>query len=496
MPRLLHTRFLEATGTHSERVAVAPRGSGVTYGQLAEMSRLAAVRLREVAPRGKRVALLSESSPEYVAALYGAWMAGRAVVALNPALHSTELGRLVSHARTDTIVCDVRHPEAGPLRQRLPSNCPVVDLEQLIEPAALEAESGNHSTEPRPEDLAMIVYTSGTTGHPKGVMLSHGNLAANTAAIQASLPIRPDDRALCVLPFQYSYGASVLHTHLTLGATVLVERSLMYPHQVLSRIAEEGATSFAGVPSTFYLLLDRTDLSAFDLSSLRYVTQAGGRMDPRRIREFREAVPSADFLVMYGQTEASARLSCLPAADLERKVGSAGMPIPGVALEIRDDDGRPTRRGEVGEVWAKGDNVMQGYWGDPGETAAVLVDGWLRTGDLGRMDEEGYLYLQGRSREMIKSGAYRIAPAEIEEVIRDVPGVVDVAVVGAEDPVLGEAIHAHVVARDPGKEMERVIMRACAELLARYKLPKKILFQRALPQTASGKVRKHLLRAP
>lgn len=495
MPLLLHTRFLGAAATSPGRVAVAPRGRGVTYGHLAEMSRRAAARLESLASRGDRVALLSESTPEYVAALYGAWMAGQAAVALNPALRSDELARLVSHAQASTLVCDARHPEVGSLRDRLPANVAIVDLEQLFEPLA-EQDALPPEIEPAPDDLAMIVYTSGTTGHPKGVMLTHGNLAANTAAIQASLPVRPDDRALCVLPFQYSYGSSVLHTHLTVGATVLVERSLMYPHQVLGRIADEQVTSFAGVPSTFYLLLDRTDLSAYDLSSLRYVTQAGGRMDPRRIREFREAVPDVDFYVMYGQTEASARLSCLPAGDLERRVGSAGLPIPGVELEIRGDDGRPAPRGETGEVWASGENVMRGYWGDPEETSKVLFDGWLRTGDLGRMDEEGYLYLEGRSREMIKSGAYRIAPAEVEEVIRDVPGIIDVAVVGAEDPVLGEAIYAHVVARSPGKEVERAIMRACTDRLARYKLPKEILFRPSLPQTASGKVRKHLLRAP
>jgi len=485
-------RFLEAASRFPDRRALVTRDGAVTYASLARMVAAAAGVLSETGEPGGRIALLSESSPEYVAALYGAWAAGLGVVGLNPALSADELVRLSRHADVAATVIDPAHPAAPVLREHLGARVPLVDLGDAT---AMQDGPGRPERAPEPDrdDLAQIIYTSGTTGHPKGVMLSHGNLAANTASIQRSLPISEDDRAFCILPFQYSYGSSVLHTHLSIGATVLIERSLMYPGAVLQRMVSEAATSFAGVPSTFYLLLDRTRLSDYDLSSLRYVTQAGGHMDHARISTFRELVPSADFFVMYGQTEASARLACLPSSDLDGRPGSAGKAIPGVELSVRDQEGLTLSAGQEGELWARGENTMLGYWNDAEATASVLVDGWLKTGDIGRVDEDGYVFLTGRSREFIKSGAYRVAPAEIEDVIRSVEGVRDVAVVGRDDSVLGEAIHAHVIAAGPGPDLERAIMRACSDRLARFKLPKQIHFRNDFPKTASGKIRKHLL---
>ena len=489
----LLARFLEVGERLPDRTALGTPDRAVSYGELTERAGSAAAFLQAAARPGDRVALLSENTPEYVAALYGAWAAGLVVVGLNPALRAEEIEALVRHSGAAVTLVDPGHPEASALDARLSDVGPTTPLPEAFVSGRDDFDLTAAARGLDPSTLAQLIYTSGTTGHPKGVMLSHANLAANTASIQATLPIRPDDRALCVLPFQYSYGSSVLHTHLTLGASVLIERSLMYPAQALKRAESERASSLAGVPSTFYLLLDRTDLAGYDLSSLRYVTQAGARMDPERIERFRGALPGTQFIVMYGQTEASARLACLPPEDLARKPGSAGRAVPGVQLQVRDEQGSPVPPGEPGEVWARGANVMQGYWNDPAESAAVLVDGWLGTGDVGRLDEEGYLFLEGRARDFIKSGAYRIAPAEIEDVIRGVEGVRDVAVVGREDPLLGEAIHAHVVAESPGKDLERAIKRACVERLARYKLPKRIHFRDAFPRTASGKIRKHLL---
>lgn len=493
MTRTLLVRLVEAVERFPDRPAVVPRGRVVTYAQLGRMVAAASRRIGTGVKGGGRVALLSDNSPEYVASVYGSWAAGLGVVGLNPALRTGELEGLVRHAEVGALILDPDHPVADRLREGLAEHLPVHSMTALTEPDTGGTSDLPDASPRGSESLATIVYTSGTTGHPKGVMLSHANLAANTEAIQASLPIEADDRALCVLPFQYSYGASIVHTHLTLGATVLLERSLAYPHRTLERAEEEAATSLAGVPSTFYILLERTELDRYDLSSLRYVTQAGGRMDPLQIDRIRSALPGTRFIVMYGQTEASARLTCLPAEDLDRKRGSAGRAIPGVELQARHENGRPCAPGEPGEIWARGANVMQGYWRDPAATAQVLSDGWLRTGDLGHLDADGYLFLEGRAREMIKSGAYRIAPVEIEEVIRRVEGVRDVAVTGRDDALLGEAIHAFVETAEPGKDLERRILRACVERLARYKMPKDIHFTSELPRTASGKVRKHLL---
>lgn len=488
---MLPERVFEVIERSPERECIVLGNRRVTYGELGGKILAMADAIRESVEPGHRVALLIESSPEYVAACYGAWIAGAAVVGLNTALRADELARLVGHSGARCLVVDPAHAEAAGLLGLLGDAVPVIRT--TPESPSAPNSGSRPSFRIAPEDLAAIIYTSGTTGHPKGVMLSHGNLAVNTESIASYLPIRPDDRALCVLPFQYSYGASILHTHLIRGASLIIERSFAYPHRVLKRIEDEGVTSFSGVPSTFYLLLLRTDLAAFDLSSLRYVTQAGGRMDDEQIRTFRTLVPSAEFIVMYGQTEASARLAYIPPSELDRKLGSAGTAIPGVELCVRDEQGRDLPAGEVGEVCARGENVMQGYWDDPDETDEVLRAGWLSTGDLGFLDEDGFLFLQGRAREMIKSGAHRIAPAEIEEVVRLLPEVTDVAVVGVPDDVLGEAVKAVVVASEPDEALRKRIMYECHQRLPRFKIPKTIEFRDSLPKTWSGKTRKHLL---
>jgi acyl-CoA synthetase (AMP-forming)/AMP-acid ligase II len=354
------------------------------------------------------------------------------------------------------------------------------------------------------DQLAAIIYTSGTTGHPKGVMLSHANLAANIRSIQQYLPIAADDRMLCVLPFYYSYGNSVLHSHLAKGATLILENSLMYPHKVVARMAELKATAFAGVPSTFYLLLARTKLAEFDLSSLRYCTQAGGGMDKTKIAQWCETVPQAQFFVMYGQTEASARLTYLPPGQRVEKAGSVGIAIPGVELSVRDENDNALDVGISGEVCARGDNVMLGYWRDEQESASVLRNGWLHTGDVGYRDADGFFFLVGRNKEMIKTGAHRVSPREIEELIASVDGVEEVAVIGVADEVMGQVIKACVVARGADQdalyrdtpyyeELRKKILRLCREQLAIYKMPKAVEFYEGFPKTASGKIQKHLI---
>ena len=495
MPAPLLDRLEEVANGAPARTGLVQGERRVSYGEILAGVRRAAADLTGCTDPGDRVALLVENSPEYVQACYGTWAAGAALVALNPAIRGEEVVALLAHSGARCLLATPDYEELAWVGRALGDAVEVIEV-----PPGRWSEPGAHAPHarvqaaaaPRPRarlgDLAALVYTSGTTGDPKGVMISHANLAANTDSIG------PGERAACVLPFHYSYGASVLHTHLTRGASILLENSLMYPGPVLERMVSERVTSLAGVPSTFYVLLGRADLRRYDLSSIRYVTQAGGRMDEARIQEFRAVLPGADFIVMYGQTEATARLTWLPAPDLGRKPGSAGRAIPGVEVVVRGQDGRELPTGVVGEVCARGDNVMMGYWNDAEGTARTLRDGWLHTGDLGYLDDEGYLFLTGRTWEMIKSGAYRIAPAEIEALIREVPGVQDVAVVGVEDPYLGEAVKACVVATDvPDRALQQRIQRTCREKLARFKVPKVVQFYDTLPRTSSGKVRKHLL---
>lgn len=347
-----------------------------------------------------------------------------------------------------------------------------------------------------PDAPAAILYTSGTTGSPKGVTLTHRNLSSNVESIVGYLGLTAADVIVSVLPFYYSYGASVLHTHLRVGGRVVIHPNFVFPHAVMDAMARHRASGFSGVPSTFALLLDRVAIGDYDLSSLRYLTQAGGAMAPALAQRVCEAFPQARLFVMYGQTEATARLAWLPPEERAARPRSAGKAIDGVVLDVRDEAGRPLPPGTHGEVWARGANIMAGYWNAPGPSREVLVDGWLRTGDMGHLDADGYLYLSGRRSDMIKSGAHRIHPVDIEEAICELPEVSEAAVVGVDDDALGQSIRAFVVpAAGAVLDADRV-KRHCRSRLAGYKVPADVRFVEDLPRTASGKIRRFALADP
>lgn len=453
--------------------------------------------------REDRIALLLPNSPEYVAAYYAILTVGAIAVTLNTGGRARELSNWLTHAGVRWLIADSAHPELSQAVHDAPQIRQLITVDAVIEIGipvvrwsdAIEQGRGHSGSVVRPvaDAMAAILYTSGTTGKPKGVVLTHGNLASNTRSIVSYLGLGPSDRCLNVLPFYYSYGNSVLHTHVAVGGSLVLENSLAYVHQVVSRIASEGATGFAGVPSTYSLLLNRLRLEEYDLSTLRYMTQAGGPMTPANILKLRNALPIVRFFVMYGQTEATARLTYLPPEQLADKLGSVGVPIPDVHIQIRDDQGREVERNVVGEVCAHGPNIMRGYWNDPAGTNEVVMDGWLRTGDLGYMDKDGYIFLQGRSRDMIKSGAHRINPQDIEEVIGELPDVLEVAVVGIPDDILGQAIKAVIVAQPQSALQATTVKAHCHARLATYKIPRHVEFVAHIPKTASGKIQRYLL---
>ncbi len=480
------------------RTAIQDGARRIDYATLSRAAIRLALTLRaEGVQIGDRVALILPNRIEAVIAWYGIWLAGAAVVPLNAQARERDFTPWLKHSGARLAIHETGHidaesaaTEVGVITLTVPAARDDVDWP----PPDSSADSASEQTLPLPDSdaLAAILYTSGTTGAPKGVALSHGNLAANVDAILDYLQLTDDDSIVTVLPFYYSYGASVLHTHLAAGARVVIEDNLVFPHLITQALAREQATGFSGVPSTFALLLDRGQLDQHDLSSLRYLTQAGGGMAPALTRRLREAIPQARLFVMYGQTEASARLTCLAPERLDDKLGSVGRAIKGVSIEVRREDGSRADANEHGEVWARGDNVMTGYWQAPEATAATLVDGWLRTGDLGHLDAEGFLWLAGRRSDMIKTGAHRVHPADVEEVIAEMPGVAEVAVTGIDDALLGQVVAAFVV-RAGDTPTEMAIKAHCRQRLAIYKIPKRIDFVDALPKTASGKIRRAAL---
>jgi len=343
------------------------------------------------------------------------------------------------------------------------------------------------------EDLAAIIFTSGSTGEKKGVMLSHGNLIENTASILEYLDLKATDRVCVVLPFFYCYGLSLLHTHIKAGGSVVLSNH-PFIGGALRDIDKYECTGFAGVPSTFQILIARTKFLTEKLPTLRYFTQAGGKLPNKFIRMIAEAFPDKKFIVMYGATEATARMSYLPAEMCLSKIGSIGTGIPGVKLKVVTE-GRDVQPGEVGEIIAAGKNIMQGYYMDPQGTDEVLVDGWYHTGDLGTVDEDGFIYVVGRSKNIIKCGGFRVSPYEIEGEICKIPEVEDVAVVGREDNILGEAIIAFIKSStsDPAA-LQKSVQEFCRRMFPSHKIPQEIHILKELPLTSSSKVDREKLR--
>ncbi|GBD97700.1 long-chain-fatty-acid--CoA ligase [bacterium BMS3Abin06] len=515
---MLYKYLADTANAQPDKVAVIQGKRRVTYKELnLGMSQIACFLLKEGVKAGDRVGIISDNSPEYISSYLGVHKAGGISVAINPQYSAYEFNKIFCNCLPRVLIVEKKYlksvleaiPEVTSLktiiimddrkvkdllafitkRITIPSHINFFTLQDVIQ------DYGGNSVCPfiDQKDIASIIYTSGTTGDPKGVMLSHENFVTNANSIIEYLHITQEDRIMVILPFYYSYGTSLLTTHIIAGGSLVLENSFMYPNIVLDKMFKEGVTGFAGVPSTFAILLNRSNIRNYSFSGLRYVTQAGGAMSPRHAKEISAILPGTDIYIMYGQTEATARLTYLDPEDFHRKPGSIGKAIPGVKIELIKNDGTMAENGDEGEIVAQGGNIMVGYWKNPEETERILKGGKLYTGDLAVSDDEGYLKIISRRSDMIKSGAHRISPKEIEEVILEMPEVHEVAVVGTEDEILGVAIKAVVVLKD-GQEMEgKKMQKYCHQKLAPFKIPKEVVIVNELPKTSSGKVRKHLL---
>ena len=322
------------------------------------------------------------------------------------------------------------------------------------------------------------------------MMISHKNIVANTESIIEYLSLNQNDIMLVVLPFYYCYGLSLLHTHLKVGGSIVLNNSFIFLGSVINNLKDYKCTGFAGVPSHFQILLKKSkSFKTTEFPDLKYVTQAGGKLHAVFIRDFVKSFPTVDFYVMYGQTEATARLSYLSPELVKTKDTSIGKAIPGVEFKIVNNNGEEVAIDEEGELLAKGDNIMLGYYKDDKGTNETLKDGWLHTGDMAKIDEDGFVYLLARKKEIIKVGGKRVSPKEIEEVILSIPEVVDCTIKGVEDEILGEAIEATIVLSNKMEEaeMKEKILKLCSLNLAIYKIPQKIIFENSIKISSTGK---------
>lgn len=438
------------------------------------------------------VLLLAENNYFWIVTYLSALRAGIVCVPLPTTLTPSELQHIVSV--TQPARAFVQRRFASKYADQLAATKVVTDSEF---PASSAAVHDIPLPETAPDELAALMFTSGSTGKPRGVMVSHRNILANTNSIIAALGLSADDRIMAVLPFHYCFGTSLLHTHLAVGGSIVVDRRFLFPEVMLQRMRETECTGFAGVPSHYQILLRKSSIRKLDFPHLRYVQQAGGHLAPIFVRELRGALPSKQIFIMYGQTEATARLTTLPAEMLDSKPGSIGLPIPGVKLHLLDPAGNAVAPGETGEIVAEGDNVTQGYWLEPEESAATFRDGRLHTGDFATQDADGYFYIVDRGKDFLKCGGRRVSSQQLEDVLLEFEGVLEAAVIGIPDDVLGEAVKAFVVPRMDHNtaDLEARLLAFCAEHMAPPFRPRQVVVLPFLPKNSSGKVTKSVLRS-
>lgn len=478
------------------KIALICEGKSFTYQELDQITNRLANALQGLGiKRGDRVALLLPNIPEFVIAYLGILKIGAIAVSLNVMLKKNEVKFILNDCSAKVLVTT----------ESLSENVPDAELPELQHILIAEGQArigisfneviSNASPDMRAVEMerdepAAILYTSGTTGFPKGATLSHGNVISNVYAANHCYHTQPEDRLLLFLPLFHCFGQNaILNAGLHACATIVLQRRFEL-EQVLSTIVRDRVTIFFGVPTVFIKLLN-TNTSDYDLSSVRYYFTAAATM-PIEVTQRWHSKHGMVIYEGYGLTETSPFSTYNH--DLKFKLGSIGSPIENVEMKIVNLDGDLVAPGEVGEIVVKGPNIMLGYWNRPEETAQVIKNGWFHTGDIGRMDEEGYFYIVDRLKDMINVSGFKVYPAEVENVIYQHPAVAECAVYGVPDQVKGERVLANILLKEGFAITEAEMMAFCSERMATYKLPHTIKFINSLPKNATGKILKRVLK--
>lgn len=505
-PRKAFVKDMERTWTYS--------GVDFVTGKISEYM------LERGIKKGDRVIVLCNNSIQYVAAFFAVLRINAVAVPVNPAKMNESILYIIEKCKPGLILtCDAaverlnkvgntygadilnidrimaKFPQAGDLSGYNPIGMKESNLFGY-NPIGMEESkhAGYNPIDTKESDEAIILFTSGTTADPKGVTLTHGNLIENTKAIVGYLGLSCEDSVLMTLPFTYSYGNSVLLTHACVGGTIVIDNAATFPYKVLEDIRKERVSGFSTVGSYINLLLkcirnSDPDKAFFD--HLRYITLAGEATNKDDIRFIKQNHPGVKLFVMYGQTEASARLSYLDPELLRLKEGSVGKGLCNVTLRVVNEEGEDVRPGEVGEIIAHGPSIMKGYWGDPVATDEAIRNGWLYTGDIATVDEEGYIFIKGRKTDMIKHMGHRISPVEIESVINSCGNVRESAAV--ESVLDGMSIIKAFVVLENDCSLDELKKSVCKKLPV-YLRPNIIEITDNLPRTESGKIRRSALR--
>jgi long-chain acyl-CoA synthetase len=482
---------------HPDRVAIRLGEHTLTYRDLDDASARVAYLLaaRNVGPGGL-VGIMLPNVPQFAVVYFGVLRAGGVVVPMNPMLKAREVAYYLGDSGASVIFAwhgAAAEAEFG--AKEAEAEAIVVDPATFGDVLAT-AMPAPTVIDRSGDDTAVILYTSGTTGRPKGAELTHANLIKNAEVTGGDLlQIGADDVIFGGLPLFHSFGQTcTLNTAVAAGASLTV-LPRFDPAEALRMLADHHATVFAGVPTMYSALLHVPDRADHDVSALRVCVSGGAAMPVEVLRQFEDAF-GCIVLEGYGLSETSP-VASFNHPDRERKPGSIGTPIRGVEMRVVDEAGNGLPQGEVGEIAIRGHNIMKGYWHKPEATAeAISTDGWFRTGDVGRADEDGYYYIVDRKKDLIIRGGYNVYPREIEEVLYEHPSVAEAAVIGMPDPELGEEVGAAVVLK-PGASVSADELRTFVKAqVAAYKYPRRVWFVESLPKGPTGKILKREITVP
>lgn len=458
---------------------------------------------------GDHIALLVGNTPHFLITLYASWRIGAVVVPINPTYTPNEIAFIVQNSDAKVMVALDRLFPIFAAQEKLFPNIETIIACETDEEAVKSCmqlqkqpklfraflQTGTPVTtlnEIDPNENAIILYTSGTSGRPKGAMLTHENVYSNARDVGTYLKMNDQDRVVATLPIFHVFALTVVvNAPLCMGASILLVPQFS-PEKVFNVIRERKATVFAGVPTMYNFMYQYENGKKEDYESIRLSISGGASLPVSLLHNFEEKF-NTRISEGYGLSEASP-VTCFNPIDRERVPGSIGMSIINVENKVVDDNGVEVPKGEDGELIVRGPNVMKGYYKMPEETAQVIRDGWLYTGDMAKEDENGYFYIVDRKKDMIIVGGYNVYPREVEEVLYKHPEVVEVAVVGIDDPNLGEAVTAHVVLKKDSTLTASSIQAFCGEHLAKYKIPSHVYFTDELPKNSTGKILRRVLK--
>ena len=540
---MLVQHFLENSAARlPNKVALICDGKRLTYSEINQQAdQLASALLSLGVKRQDRVVIFMDNSAESVISLFGILKAGAIFIMVNATMKAKKLNYILKDSGARVLITNANKAriihEALDGASGLEHVLWVGSIPAVIGPSSVSMHLWNGLLSPNSDlrpftlstvegltsvsspsassaavlkrsapnavcidiDLAAIIYTSGSTGEPKGVMSAHYNMVAAAKSITQYIGNVENDIILNVLPLSFDYGLYQVLMAFLFGGTVVLEKSFLYPYKILEKVVEEKVTGFPLVPTMAALLLQMEDLSKFNFSHLRYMTNTAAALPVAYIRKLQSIFPQVKIFSMYGLTECK-RVSYLPPDQVDKRPDSVGIPIPNEEVFVVDGNGNEVPPGEVGELVIRGSNVMQGYWNAPEETAKRYRPGRYRgeallySGDLFRRDEEGYLYFVARKDDMIKTKGERVSPKEIENALCELEGVAEAAVIGVPDEIFGQAIKAFVVQKKGAGVKEKDVVGYCTKNLESFMVPKYVEFMDSFPKSPSGKIDKKQLK--